>query len=477
MRADHDLLEQLAHYAAGATLPMHMPGHKRTSLGGDELPWHLDITEIDGFDNLHEAEGILKEGMDLAARLYGSSRAFYLINGSSGGILAAIAAAAPYGSCILMARGCHKSVYHAVELLHLQPFYLIPPTDDAFSVAGSVPPNEVETALTAHADIRLVVITSPTYEGVVSDIAAIAAICHRHGVPLLVDEAHGAHLYFHSTFSGGAVKAGADLVIQSVHKTLPSLTQTALAHVQGNLVDPQRLTHYLAVFQTSSPSYLLMGSIHRCLKLLETQGEQLFADYVRNLCRMDAQLASLCHLQVLCHGGDRMEQHPNFFAFDIGKVLISTHGTDLTGPQLAVLLRQRGIEPEMTTPCGVLAMTSCCDTAETLGRFAATLLDIDSLCRNVVAEKPRPFPPLPPIRRTPHQARALPVASLPLEEAVGHTVAESVWVYPPGIPLVVPGEVLTDEIVQYLRKIDDSGVQLHSDSGQMPRQVLVVDAS
>lgn len=467
-----DLLEQLAQYDAAGFLPMHMPGHKRTALGGEELPWQLDITEIDGFDNLHEAEGILKGGMELAARLYGSARAFYLVNGSSGGILAAIAAAAPFGSRILMARGCHKSVYHAVELLHLEPLYLTPPVDPSFAVSASLPPEAVESALVQHPDVRLVVLTSPTYEGVISDIAAIAAVCHRRGIPLLVDEAHGAHLYFHPAFSSGAVTAGADLVIQSVHKTLPSLTQTALAHVQGNLVDPQRLAHFLAVFQTSSPSYLLMGSIHRCLKLLEHRGPALFADYARNLHQLDRRLEALHHLRVLYHGADHCSRHPDFFAFDPGKLFVSTHGTDLTGPQLAALLRQRGIEPEMTAPQGVLAMTSCCDTAETLERFAAVLLELDGLCHNISIPCIRPTPPLPPVRHTIAQARQLPTVPLPMAEAIGRTMAESLWMYPPGIPLVVPGEVLTADIVQALHDIADSGVQLYSDSGLAPHRVL-----
>ena len=470
-----DLLEQLARYDAADFLPMHMPGHKRTALGGEELPWQLDITEIDGFDNLHEAEGILKDGMELAARLYGSARAFYLVNGSSGGILAAIAAAAPFGSRILMARGCHKSVYHAVELLHLEPLYLTPPVDPSFAVSASLPPEAVESALAQHPDVRLVVLTSPTYEGVISDIAAIAAVCHRRGIPLLVDEAHGAHLYFHPAFSSGAVTAGADLVIQSVHKTLPSLTQTALAHVQGNLVDPQRLVHFLAVFQTSSPSYLLMGSIHRCLKLLEHHGPALFANYARNLQHLDQQLEALRHLRVLCHGADHCSRHPDFFAFDPGKLFVSTHGTDLTGPQLAALLRQRGIEPEMTAPQGVLAMTSCCDTAETLERFAAVLLELDGLCHNISVPCIRPTPPLPPVRYTIAQARQLPTVPLFMAEAIGRTMAESLWMYPPGIPLVVPGEVLTADIVEALQDIADSGVQLHSDSGLAPHRVLAAD--
>lgn len=474
MSTNPDLLEQLEQYSAAGRMPMHMPSHKRTALGGPELPWHLDITEIDGFDNLHEAEGILKEGMDLAARLYGARQSFYLINGSSSGILAAIAAAAPFGSTILMARGCHKSVYHAVELLHLHTEYLVPPIDAAFGISASLPPADVEAALSRHPEIRLVVLTSPTYEGVISDVSAIASICHRHGVPLLVDEAHGAHLYFHPAFSGGAVTAGADLIIQSVHKTLPSLTQTALAHLQGNLVDPQRLAHYLAVFQTSSPSYLLMGSIHRCLRLLEGRGAALFADYAQKLRQLDEVLSSLQHLQVLCHGRDCLNNHTGFFAFDRGKLLIGTQNTNLTGPQLAEQLRQHGVEPEMTSAESVLAMTSCCDTAETLEQFCRILLELDGACEDCSAAAAVPSPSLPPVQCTIAEARAQASVSLPLDQAVGHTMAESVWAYPPGIPLVVPGEILTAEVVCCLRHIAASGIQLHSDSGMAPDQMRVI---
>lgn len=469
-----DLLCRLKEYAEKDVCPMHMPGHKRTALGGSELPWQLDITEIDGFDNLHAPEGILADGMQLAAELYGSERAFYLINGSTGGILAGIAAAAPPGSRVLMARGCHKSVYNAVELLGLRAAYLLPPADEVFGVAGSVTPQMVEQALEVHWDARLVILTSPTYEGVVSDIASIARVCHTYGVPLLVDEAHGAHLGFSPAFYGGAVKAGADIVIQSLHKTLPSLTQTALAHLSGDLVDPNEMARRLAMFETSSPSYLLMGSIHRCLCLLQERGEELFSAWAARLQLLDERLQGLRHLRVLCHGADSLRSHRGFWGFDPGKVVVSGRTAGLRGPQLMEMLRTRyGIECEMAMGEYVLAMTSPADSEEAILRLCDALLAIDAEC---TAAPPAAFPALPelpPQVMPAAQARSVGWRTLSLAEASGRVMAESLWAYPPGVPLAVPGEVCTAALVQAVRALEQAGVRVYSDSGSLPDAVRV----
>lgn len=469
-----DLLGRLTEYAQKDVCPMHMPGHKRTGLGGEELPWQLDITEIDGFDNLHAAEGILADGMQLAAELYGSKRAFYLINGSTGGILAGIAAAAAPGSRVLMARGCHKSVYNAVELLGLRAAYLLPPTDEAFGVAGSVTPQMVEQGLNAHRDIRLVILTSPTYEGVISDVASIARVCHAHGVPLLVDEAHGAHLGFSPVFYGGAVKAGADIVIQSLHKTLPSLTQTALAHVSGDLVDPDEMARRLAMFETSSPSYLLMGSIHRCLRLVQERGEKLFAAWSARLRMLDERLNGLRYLRVLCHGVDTLRSHRGFWGFDPGKVVVSGRAAGLRGPQLMETLRTRyGIECEMAMGDYVLAMTSPADSDRAITRLCDALLAIDAEC---TAAQPIAFPALPglpPQVVSVAEARRAGWQTVPLDKASGRVMAESLWAYPPGVPLAVPGEMCTAALVQAVRTLEQAGVRVYSDSGLLPDAVRV----
>ena len=293
------------------------------------------------------------------------------------------------------------------------PVYLPVPADEAAGAAGSLPPETVAAALADHPEARLVIVTSPTYEGVVSDVAAIVDLAHAAGVPVLVDEAHGAHLGFSPAFPTGAVAAGADVVIQSLHKTLPSLTQTALAHWRRGLVDGEALARYLTVFQTSSPSYLLMGSMDRCVGLLAARGREIFAAYEKNLAVFDRDILPLRKLRVLCHGGDALADHPAFYAFDPGKLVISTRGTSMTGPTLMdTLRRDYGIELEMALGGYALVMTSICDTPETLGRLSAALLEID---RGLEAA---PWPdspaacPIPPRRTGPRKAglcRAVPL--------------------------------------------------------------------
>ena len=466
-----DLLDKLEAYARSGACSMHMPGHKGAG-PGDALPWALDITEIHGFDDLHDAHGVLREAMDRAAGLWGSDRAFFLVGGSTCGILAGMAAAAGPGDTVLLPRGCHRSVYNALELLDLRPVYLPVPVDEETGAAGSLPPEAVAAALAARPAARLVVVTSPTYEGVVSDVAAIVRTAHAAGVPVLVDEAHGAHLGFSPAFPAGAVAAGADIVIQSLHKTLPSLTQTALAHWRRGLVDGEELARRLSMFQTSSPSYLLMGSMDRCVRLLEDHSRELFAAYEAALAGFDRAAAPLRRLRVLCHGGDALADHPAFFAFDPGKLVISTRGSDLTGPALMdVLRRDYNIELEMALGSYALAMTSVRDTEETLGRLASALLEID---RDLTpASRPtRPVTcPIPPRRVELRRARALPGGLTPLGDAVGRVAGEMVWAYPPGVPLVVPGEEITEELVRALEAMARQGVALHGERGRPPETV------
>jgi len=364
---------------------MHMPGHKRRALHAPELPWQLDITEIAGFDDLHAPVGILREGQERAAKRWGSDAAYFLINGSTCGILAGIYASVSPGDRVLLARGHHRSIDHAVELLGLRPVYIDPP-HLVGGVIGSVPPEAVMAALEAHPDIRLAVITSPTYEGVLSDIGAIADILHRRDVPLLVDEAHGAHLGLSAHFPPGAVSQGADLVVQSLHKALPSLTQTALLHcTDGAAKDSfigrssptalgtsrervlhERLRHALNIFQTSSPSYPLLASIDSCVAYLEREGEAPFAAWRARLDTFREDVKGLRHLRLLDG------------AIDPSKLTILCGGAGLTGPELMVCLRdEHGIELEKAEDGYAVAMTGLASTDADFRRLQKALNAVD----------------------------------------------------------------------------------------------------
>ena len=339
-----DLRERLRTYGEGNAYPFHMPGHKRQKQQGSLFPYDLDITEIDGFDNLHHAEGILEEAMERAAKLWGSRKSFFLVNGSSSGLLAGIRAVTKRGDKVLMARGCHRAVYHAVELCGLHPVYMQAEWVEEMQISGSIQLETVEKHLQEHPDCKLVILTSPTYEGVVSDIAEIAKVAHRYGAYLLVDEAHGAHLGFSKGFPDTSVHLGADVVVQSLHKTLPCPTQTAILHVCTEQVDVTEVGRQLSVFQTSSPSYVFMAEIDGCVSLLEQKRESLFAAYERRLASFYEKMEKLEHIR-LC----QPEVSPAVFGHDRGKLLFFTGNSNLSGVELAEILRERyELEIEMS---------------------------------------------------------------------------------------------------------------------------------
>ncbi len=369
-----DLLTKLKRYGGSDYYPLHMPGHKRR-ISHFEQPFAIDITEIDGFDDLHHAQGILREAQQRAARLYGADETYYLVNGSTCGILAAVAAAVPRGGRILMARNSHRSVYNAVFLNDLHAEYLCPPLDPARGIAGSILPEDVHRMLRGGAGAHTVVVTSPTYDGVVSDIRAIAEETHRAGAVLIVDEAHGAHFGMHPYFPESALSCGADIVVNSLHKTLPSLTQTALLHVRGDRADREKLRRYLDIYQTSSPSYVLMAGMDACVSLLERQGRELFDEFVG---RLEKMRDALRQMRVL-HMVDGRERELQAFGFDRSRILISLERSTMTGPELAQILRGRyHLEPEMAAADYVTAIMTVADGQEGFDRLTEALLETDA---------------------------------------------------------------------------------------------------
>ncbi len=455
-----NLYEKLREHGEHGPYPLHMPGHKRNGQWlSMENPYLLDITEIEGFDDLHEPEGILREGMEEAARLYGADESWYLVDGSTAGILAGIAACTRPGDAVLAARNCHRSVYHGMILNSLVPTYLYPPVDPDWRITGSVRPEDVEAALEQPgASFALVLVTSPTYEGVLSDIPAIAEICHRHGVPLMVDEAHGAHLGFGEGFPAGALDGGADLVVQSLHKTLPAFTQTGLLHRQGNRVSGERVKHYLDMIQTSSPSYLLMAGLDRCLSLLRPEKRGWMADWRESLEEFYRRTAGLQTLRILTGS-------PLFFGRDPSKLVISVRGSGHTGPDLMELLRGGyGFELEMAAADYALAMTGAGDRREEIVRFAGSLSEIDARWGEEggggePAPVPRPGPAR--VRLAPAEADRREGVRIPLDEAaVGKISLEFAFVYPPGIPILAPGEEITEEVLAVLKAQERAGLAL-----------------
>lgn len=451
--------------------PMHMPGHKRNSsfldLGN---PCLHDITEIEGYDNLHDANGIILDAMKKASVLYGSKESYFLVNGSTCGILAGIFAATKRGDTVLVARNCHKSVYNAINLSNLNADYVFPETDPVSGIAGSINPDDIKTHLKNNNKISLIVITSPTYDGVVSDIKAIADIAHKNNIPLLVDEAHGAHLGFNSYFPKGAVNCSTDIVIQSLHKTLPAFTQTAVLHLNGSLISSDSIKNYLSVFETSSPSYLLMASAEYCIDLLYNNRDNLFDSFVQKLNDFNASVKNLSKLLILNYGKDSLNVHQNFYDFDKSKIIISTKNTSINGNELyCLLLNKYKIQPEMYYTDYVLCMTSVCDTKEGLSRLSSALNEIDASinCNNRPSSAFQNIP-LPEIKCKISTALSRESEIINIKNAAGKTMQEYIYAYPPGIPISVPGEIITDELIKLLSELNKYNIALKSSSKNLP---------
>ena len=462
------MYEKLAAYGKSDYYPYHMPGHKRRARGRmPEGLFDIDITEIEGFDNLHQAQGIILEEQERAARLYGAEESFYLVNGSSCGIMAAISTAVREGGHILMARNCHKSAYYGAYLRNLKQSFLYPEIIEGYDIYDAITAVQVEETLeelecSDEPPVEAVLIVSPTFEGRIADVKAIAEVVHRRGIPLIVDEAHGAHLGLGKGFAPNSCAQGADLVIHSVHKTLLSLTQTALLHVNGNLVDRVRLHRFLKIYQSTSPSYVLMASISEAVRRIETDGERLFAAFYDRWMKMMEALSACRKLTFL----------PQESGQDIGKLVICVQKTSLSGQQLYdILIEKYHLQAEMPSMSMVLAMFTVGDTEEGFRRMTDALLEIDGqLVRgelggdavingwrgtagSLLRERPRRALLL-------GQAWDEPMELCPLSACAGLIAGDFINLYPPGIPIVMPGELFTEELLKNIHHCMEAGLNV-----------------
>ena len=472
MREEELLINRLKAYKDSRIYPFHMPGHKRLQLGGIKgetarsgmdfpNPFFVDITEVEGFDNLHHAQGILKQSMEWAARVYGADRTWYLINGSTCGILASVCGCTRPGGHILMSRNCHKAAYHAAYINHLRTSYVYPQDLPGLGIQGGILPEDVEKALEEHRDIQAVFIVSPTYDGVVSDVSKIAEIVHRKGIPLIVDEAHGAHFRFGKWFPDSALDMGADAVIQSVHKTLPSLTQTALLHIKGNYVNSRNIERYLSIFQSSSPSYVFMASIENSIFVMDRMQRERdsvqMKEYEAHLMDLRRRLASMKNLRLV----DRdIVGMGGVWDLDVSKIVVPTRGTALSGLDLSSILREKyHLEMEMCGAVYVTAITTVFDSPEGLQRLGDSLEEIDADITGMPGSRedgPAVYGMRAQARCSLREAMDSPCRPVRLKESEGQISAEFVYLYPPGIPILAPGENIArnilDVIEEYIKK-------------------------
>ena len=440
-----DILDRLEQLKNDDMVPMHMPGAKRNmDICSMQNPYGIDITEIDGFDNFHNPTGIIKCGFERAAKLFGAKESLFLINGSSAGILSAICGATNRGDKIIVARNVHCSVIHAIYLNELRPLYVYPKVVDAYcGIYGAINPDDIQKLFASNEKVSAVVITSPTYEGMVSDIKKISDIVHKHGAVLIVDEAHGAHFHFHEEFPTSAVCCGADLVIQSIHKTLPALTQTALLHICSDIVNVEKVKMYWNIYQTTSPSYILMASIDRCITIIEQDGKQLYAQYIYRLLNLRNEMKKLHYIKLIDTD-------------DISKIVLCVKNGKVFYNAIKNVYH---IQLEMASLHYVIAMTSVCDTDEYYNRFLYALKSLDKkemeisnhlrIIENIDVVEAKTCIT---IYDALNKSFSRKCERVKLKNSVGRVACKSVCFYPPGINLINPGELITEHLV---KKIQD----------------------
>lgn len=504
--SEKGLLERLEEYGQRGRYPFHMPGHKRAGLPFPN-PYSIDITEIDGFDNLHHPEGILREAMERAARIYGSDQTWFLVNGSTCGILSAICGTTDRGGTLVMSRNCHKSAYHGVFLNELKSRYLYPQTIRRFGILGGILPENVEKSLQMCPEVQAVLVVSPTYEGVVSDIEGIAEVVHRRGLPLIVDEAHGAHLPFayQGHYPKPALDLGADVVIQSLHKTLPSFTQTAVLHMREGYVDRERVERYLSIYQTSSPSYLFLAAMDQCIRLMEEDGGDRLESLYKRTMALRKWAETLDRIRI---PGPELTGQDGVFGYDPSKLVISLAGTGMSGEWLAERFRREyGLEPEMAATDYVLLMTSPFDREEGFSRLEQALAETDqylkkrngdqhfSRAAQTLAETDQYWREQEigwdleslegklsagqKLERAKESAMTIYKAwngktrPVSWKESQGAVSGEFVYLYPPGIPVLAPGERITRQALELIQDYREKGLPVQGMKDQRAEQIEI----
>lgn len=464
------LEDRLAAYAASDAYPFHMPGHKRQSLGmGD--PYRTDITEIYGFDNLNHPKEVLRELNEDYARLYKTDQAYLMVNGATGGNLAAVFSALKSGDGVLLQRNSHKSIIHALMLKQVHAYYQAPGLwlEDP-DIPGLLDPEETEKILELHPDIRLMVVTSPSYEGVLQSIRELSEICHRRNAALVVDAAHGAHLGIFPEFPGNPIQEGADLVVISLHKTLPVMTQTAMVLYRDNpFVNKEDLEDAIRIFQSSSPSYVFMESASRALHFLEKEGKVRFQKWKKMLDSF---------YNIIGNEGTGIHVLPPE-GRDPSKLVLYSRDPSFRGADLMRSLREEDhLELEMAQGNYALAMTSCMDTEEGMKRLTEAILrrnqeQKETAPGNNVYGDNRQADQFPEKVLEAWQVWDRDWEKVPFTVAEGRIARDELCIYPPGIPLVIPGEIIGKTCIEALAEGLRDGLEIDGMDEKREIRVLI----
>ncbi|MHC5775811.1 aminotransferase class I/II-fold pyridoxal phosphate-dependent enzyme [Nostoc sp.] len=463
------LLDALKANAARPHAPFYTPGHKQgegisqplTDLLGKAV-FRADLTELADLDNLFAPQGVIQEAQQLAAEAFGASQTWFLVNGSTCGVEAAILATCGTGDKIILPRNVHSSAIAGLILSGAIPIFLNPEYDPVLDIAHSITPHAVESALQQHPDAKAVLTVYPTYYGVCGNLSAIAHITHQYNIPLLVDEAHGAHFAFHPELPTPALTAGADLTVQSIHKVLGAMTQASMLHIQGNRIDSDRISKALQLLQSTSPSYLLLASLDAARQQMALQGKMLMSRTLQLAEEARTRISQIAGLSVL--EMPWLGESPGFLALDKTRLTVTVSGLGLTGFEADEILDEKfAVTAEFASLQHLTLIISLGNTPADIEQLVQGFTTLAKEYRRTnLTVKSHLWQDLfttqcHALCCSPREAFFAVSEILPLIETNKHICAEIVCPYPPGIPVLMPGEVITKSVLDYLQQIQAKG--------------------
>ncbi|MGV8146003.1 MAG: aminotransferase class I/II-fold pyridoxal phosphate-dependent enzyme [Alkaliphilus sp.] len=461
------LIEKLIKISNEGKVSFHTPGHKFGKIF-NELEWEellsnlpmFDTTELKKTDNLHHPTGIIKEAQERASEVFNSEETFFLVNGSTSGIYAMIMATVEPGDKIILGRDCHQSVLNALILGDVEPIYIHPEIDMQSGITLGISVNQVETLLKKHQEVKAILITYPTYYGIASDIKKITEIAHKYDKIMLVDGAHGAHLGLSEKLPITALKCGADVVVESTHKTLPSFTQSSMLHIKGKRVNLEKLKFMLRIHQSSSPSYLLMASLDLATFIYKEKGHSLMKNLLDNIREFKKSMKNLEGISIL---DKRITETHTVEALDETKIYFGLR--NVLGFKLEKILRDDyNIQMEMSNEYGVLGIASIANTKEDFSKLGKAVEEIlrtykeiqkpeDKLQKHTINHNSVADTEATKYIYSPRKAYYMKKKAISLERSIGLICGENIIPYPPGIPLIVAGELIREETIKHLQQM------------------------
>ena len=483
----------LQDYVTSGTIPFHTPGHKqgigmhkrlRDFIGDNVLA--IDLTQVGDLDDLNAPEpgGPIEKAHELAAQAWGADTTWFLVNGSTAGNQAMLMTALRPGDSVVLPRNSHKSATSALIMSAARPIYMQPEVDQELHLDHCVTPETVRRALDEHPEAKAVFITSPTYYGVTADLAAIETIANERGAMLLVDEAWGPHLHFHPELPPSATSVGADVCVNSTHKLLGAMSQASMIHTRGNRVDLGRLRSTLRIFQSTSPNLVLLASLDVARMQMATEGKPLL-DRTLELAR-DARRRLNAIPGVYCMGLDQVGR-PGIAGYDETRLVITVRDLGYTGYEAGRILQHRyNVQVELTDLFNVVALVSIGTTRDHIDQLVAAVKELGREDRPIdiyapagvledrLKKRSYRMPPIPKLVVTPREAFMSEHVEVPFKQSAGRVCAEVITPYPPGIPIVCPGEQLTEEIIDYLRLELRAGVHIQGPVDERLRKIRVL---